>query len=875
MADRAREMLDEGMGRARNFMSGDAQFFTAQQNNDQIRKQLDSETVSHKKEGMKRIVAQMCIGNDMSMLFPDVVKNIHVASIELRKLIYYFIVHYSEERQNEALLSISAFQHDLLDQSMHVRALALRTLSSIRIPAVHPVVMVAIKKASTDLAPLVRRTAATAVAKAHRVAGNDAMIEQMIPILTQLLGDKSMDVVGAAAATFTKIAPDRFDLIHKHFRRICRALVECDEWGQIAILQMMLRYARANFVNPDKPQPKKPKARRDDDDSDDEESESSEDEFDRLGATLSIDNDHRLLVQSVKPLFHSINRAVVLAAASLYFHIAPQQELDLCAKPLLRLLADHSSGHHIALVTIAAFLTVRSKPFVPYVRDFYLTPHDSRASRQLRLRIMAKLVTRDNQLATLNEQKSYLRSYDTTKVVDAIHGMGLVAFTLPDATGVIIKHILPMLAHKSADVVTEAVVTLRQLVVQTGDKVQKYQIVQKLASRVLKNEIKSPAARASTVWLVGENIKTHPNIAKMAPDFFRHFVKSFKTEEPIVKSNVLTLGCKIWLNLAGEGEMAARFKAMFLYLLELAKYDDDYDLRDHGRLIETTLDRQSACFAAFKAAALAPKPAAETADQAARKFQLGSLSHALGAATAGYEEVPEWPEEMPEPDAREPPQAASEESSVYSTSGSDSSDGSDSDSDASDSDATTETSDSASDSATASDSDDAPPKPVAPRPAAPKVKVVTKILSKPKSAPGRDRVVDELFTAPKPAPKGAKHADPAALDFVGLAKMHGVSVAAAVPAAPVDGAYAVQVRFTNGTDTEVHIEQVDDSDAEDDTPSIPAVKKLAAGAERIVTVSVPAGRYSQLRLAVDATTDSDAEDDDRKVVPFTITLPTE
>eukprot|EP00672_Neobodo_designis_P014652 CAMPEP_0174856142 /NCGR_PEP_ID=MMETSP1114-20130205/35161_1 /TAXON_ID=312471 /ORGANISM="Neobodo designis, Strain CCAP 1951/1" /LENGTH=886 /DNA_ID=CAMNT_0016090921 /DNA_START=42 /DNA_END=2702 /DNA_ORIENTATION=+ len=864
------------VARARNFMSGDAQFFSAQPNLSQIRKQLDNEQISAKKEAMKRVIAQICLGNDMSALFPDVVKNIHAASIELRKLVYYFIVHYSEERPNEALLSISAFQHDLVDQSMHVRALALRTLSSVRIAAVNPVVLVAIKKCSTDLSPLVRRTAAIAVTKANRIARGEDNTAQVIPVIHQLLGDRSMDVVGAAAATFMQICPDRHDLVHKHFRRICRGLLEADEWAQVNLLQLLLRYARHEFVDPNKIGARKAAAKKnkkkaaDSDASSDDDTEtdtdSDDESVDVLGRTLDMDSDHRLLLQSVKPLFHSLNRAVVLGAAALYFHVAPESDLDTCAKPLLRLLGDAGSSF-VALIAIQSFLNVRAKPFVPYIRDFFLAPTDSPATRQLRLKILARLVTKENQLTALNEVRSYLRSYDMLKVVDAVRCLGQITFTLAEATPAVIRIILPLLSHKAEAVVTESVVVLRQLVVQSSDKTQASQIVQKLAQRVLKGTVTAPSAKSSIIWLVGEHIRTHPNIAKMAPDFFRLFVKSFKSEATVVKAHVITLGLKIWLNLEGDGALADRFKGLFFHLLELVRYDADYDIRDQGRVVHTALSRGSKCFDALKAVTMGPKPLPQQADTARQGVLVGSMSHVLGTIIQGYEPLAEWPAEMPDPHAREPPEASS--SSAYSSSSDDSDASSTASSDDASSDAESVASSSASDDDDSSSDSDAGPKtkPPARQPAkapakAPvKVKIVAKVLSKPGAAPAaasRDRVVEELFTkkAQHADPEAAAPAAPAGPTWVDAVETNGLAVAYTVKGSDV------RLRFTNTTDSAMENIALATDDGDDESFGDFDAFDLPAGESHEAPLTVSTGFPAVATFTVDG-------DDD---VPVRVTI---
>lgn len=55
----------------------------------------------------------MAKGKDVSELFPAVVKNVAVKNLELKKLVYVYLVRYAEEQQDMALLSISTFQRAL------------------------------------------------------------------------------------------------------------------------------------------------------------------------------------------------------------------------------------------------------------------------------------------------------------------------------------------------------------------------------------------------------------------------------------------------------------------------------------------------------------------------------------------------------------------------------------------------------------------------------------------------------------------------------------------------------------------------------------------------------------------------------------------
>jgi AP-3 complex subunit beta len=107
-------------------------------------------------------------GRDVSEFFPDVVKNVVSQNIEIRKLVYIFLLRYAEQEPDLALLSINSFQKDLSDKNQIIRAMALRVMSGIRVPVISPIVLLGIKKCITDPSPYVRKTAAHAIPKCYR-----------------------------------------------------------------------------------------------------------------------------------------------------------------------------------------------------------------------------------------------------------------------------------------------------------------------------------------------------------------------------------------------------------------------------------------------------------------------------------------------------------------------------------------------------------------------------------------------------------------------------------------------------------------------------------------------------------------------------------
>lgn len=73
---------------------------------------------------------------------------------------------------------------------------------------------------------------------------------ELLTIIQKLLADKTVLVLGSAVMAFTEVCPERIDLIHEVYRKLCALIVDVDEWGQVTIVNMLTRYVRSQFANP-------------------------------------------------------------------------------------------------------------------------------------------------------------------------------------------------------------------------------------------------------------------------------------------------------------------------------------------------------------------------------------------------------------------------------------------------------------------------------------------------------------------------------------------------------------------------------------------------------------------------------------------------
>ena len=132
--------------------------------------------ISERITAMKWLLAMISKGRDMSVFYADVVKNVVVKSVELKKLVYMFLIHYTDHNQHcreLALLSVNSFQKDMADSNPLIRALALRTLTSIRVVDIVHIQMMAVQQCASDPSPYVRKITAHALLKIYTLDPHD------------------------------------------------------------------------------------------------------------------------------------------------------------------------------------------------------------------------------------------------------------------------------------------------------------------------------------------------------------------------------------------------------------------------------------------------------------------------------------------------------------------------------------------------------------------------------------------------------------------------------------------------------------------------------------------------------------------------------
>lgn len=229
-------------------------------------------------------------------------------------------------------------------------------------------------------------------------------------------------------------------------------------------------------------------------------------------------------------------------------------------------------------------------------------------------------------LAELSEQAQF----NSSKVISrtAVEEFGVLAAKDKEISSFCIKELLRLLkeCHNRDEVVASAVGVLRRLL-QSDDGPPKAIIISRLASLLFspapkkgstkklklvgKGAVKSGLARSSIYWLLGQYCRLEVQVRRkgqaegeshsstlaqiIGADVLRRAASNFTKEEISAKLQILVLSTKLNIFLPTvEFENIKTVKLIHSYILQLARYDEDFDVRDRGRFCKALTDRVEA-----------------------------------------------------------------------------------------------------------------------------------------------------------------------------------------------------------------------------------------------------------------------------------------
>ncbi|VAI04967.1 unnamed protein product [Triticum turgidum subsp. durum] len=93
-------------------MSGhDSKYFSTTKKGEipELKEELNSQYKDKRKDAVKKVIAAMTVGKDVSSLFTDVVNCMQTENLELKKLVYLYLINYAKSQPDLAILAVNTF----------------------------------------------------------------------------------------------------------------------------------------------------------------------------------------------------------------------------------------------------------------------------------------------------------------------------------------------------------------------------------------------------------------------------------------------------------------------------------------------------------------------------------------------------------------------------------------------------------------------------------------------------------------------------------------------------------------------------------------------------------------------------------------------
>ncbi|KAJ1964008.1 hypothetical protein GGI12_001701 [Dipsacomyces acuminosporus] len=517
-----------------------------------LRAELTSEKkdpkYQRKKVAMKKVVANMTMGNDMSPLYQEVIACMGIPDLEVKKMVYLFLINYARARAEIANLAVNGFEDDANDTNPLVRAMAIRTMGYIYVERVIESLIDPLRHCLRDRDPYVRKTAAMAVLKLCMFDRSLVEEERFLDMLKDLLADGNPSVVANAVAALTEISersPNiKLKLNMKIANKLITALNECNEWGQVYILESLMYVVPQDTID-------------------------AETVIERIVPRLQHGNSSVVLV-SIKVIAYMMNYVSKVETL--------EPILRKLSPPLVTLLASGPEVQYITLRNIQLLLQRWPTILQNQLRAFFCKYDDPIYVKLAKLEVILALTTEDNVRVVLTELAEYATEIDVDFVRKAVRSIGRIAIKIEIAADRCVRTLLDLIQTKVNYVVQEAIIVIRDIFRKYPNRYEA--IIGTLCENL--DSLDEPEARAAMIWIIGQYADRIDN----SDEVLDTFLDSFLEDPAEVQLALLTAIVKLFIMRPSAGQ------DLVPKVLKWATEEvDSPDIRDRGfiywRLLST------------------------------------------------------------------------------------------------------------------------------------------------------------------------------------------------------------------------------------------------------------------------------------------------
>mmetsp|Transcript_29430 Transcript_29430/g.80785 ORF Transcript_29430/g.80785 Transcript_29430/m.80785 type:complete len:927 (-) Transcript_29430:42-2822(-) len=563
----------------------------------EFKDELNHASKEKKKEALKKVIQAMTVGSDVSSLFPDVVNCMQTSSLDLKKLVYLYVINYAKAQPDLAILAIHSFRKDANDpQNPLLRALAVRTMGCIRLEQMTEYLLEPLRRSCKDPDPYVRKTATICIAKLFDINPDLVEDQGFIDTLRDMLGDSNPMVVANSVASLCEISASSrrnyLQLNEDVISKLLPALNECSEWGQVFILDALAMYDPPNS---------------------------------KVARTI--------LERAVNVRLSHANSAVVLSAIKVMMKFMDRIQIaeevrKLCKKmtpPLVTLLSAEPEIQYVVMRNINLIVQKQPQILQQEIRMFVCKYNDPLYVKLEKIAVMVQLASERNVDQILPEFEEYASEVDIECVRKAVRAIGQCAIKLGRAAERCVDCLLKLIKTKVNYVVQEAIVVIRDIFRKYP---QKYEVILSDLCENLES-LDEPEAKAAMIWIIGEYAERIDN----SIDLLEFYLEAFHEEPAMVQLQLLTATVKLFLKSPqNSSELVKR-------VLNIATNEcNNPDLRDRGYMFWRMLSKNPEL---AKQVVLSERPTISDDSFAIQPRILDRLVANISTLASVYHQVPE------------------------------------------------------------------------------------------------------------------------------------------------------------------------------------------------------------------------------------------
>lgn len=508
---------------------------------------------------LKKVTANIILNNtEISRLLPDVIGLLRFDDLEIRRVCLDYLCFYSHYDSKTAATALPFLIRFKDDADPVLRALAIKTLTSIALPDFLDASFSVIKRFFKDPHAYVRINAAYSLARLFQNATSRVINENLIDDLNDLLYDQDDAVVSAVLSAldsiieFDKSLDLNFSLDENHLLKLLHNLHRTTEWSQIYVLNALLSFVPRSSEK-----------------------------------ALEI-------IELVIPFLQHENSSIVLNAVKIIVYLSnyvKNPELILPSLPkrlgssLVSLLSKPPEIQFLVLRNIILLLLGRKELVHFDVEMLFCRYNDTIYVKDTKLEIIYLLANEHNFLTVARELEEYATDVDIAMARKAIRAFGNLAVKLTHAASICVEIIVDLISNGVSYIVQEAVVVLKNIVRRYPGQFD-FAIVELANHYKLMDE---SDAKSATIWILGQ-------YCTLIEDSFPKFAEiseGYKEEPSEVQLQILTAVTKFYLQYPDKTE------TFILKILRWATEEvNNPDIRDRGffywRLISSDISLSAA-----------------------------------------------------------------------------------------------------------------------------------------------------------------------------------------------------------------------------------------------------------------------------------------